>query len=83
MKHQKNSKCCICEKTAVFQSFVPQVCLSKYGIKAHRICKSCWWDENIGFARENASHKCPGCMKEFSLTKIKNKKTEVIDLTED
>jgi len=36
-----------------------------YGERAHRICKRCWWPKrgkpNTGFAREDGTHKCPGC----------------------
>ena len=74
-------KCCMCEskfdkKTAL----IPQECLMKYGkIRAHKVCPSCWWGE---FAKEGASHKCPGCVKGLPVAKDPNA-GKVIDLTED
>ena len=65
-------KCCICEKDYKRdKTFVPLSCLQKWGSRAHRVCEKCWW--NI-FAKEHASHYCPGCQKGFPLTKgMKNK----------
>lgn len=42
-------------------------------------CPSCWWGE---FAKEGASHKCPGCVKGLPVAKDVNA-GKVIDLTED
>jgi hypothetical protein len=74
--------CCMCgskldkKKTAL----IPQECLIKYGkIRAHKVCPKCWWGE---FAKEGASHKCPGCVKGLPLAKDVNA-GKVIDLTED
>ena len=74
--------CCMCgskldkKKTAL----IPQECLIKYGkIRAHKVCPSCWWGE---FAKEGASHKCPGCVKGLPVAKDVNA-GKVIDLTED
>ena len=73
--------CCMCgskfdKKTAM----VPQECLMKYGkIRAHKVCPKCWWGE---FAKEGASHKCPGCVKGLPLAEDLDAGT-VIDLTED
>jgi len=72
--------CCMCgskidKKTAL----VPQECLMKYGkIRAHKVCPRCWWGE---FAKEGASHKCPGCVKGLPVAKDPNAGT-VVDLTE-
>jgi len=75
-------ECCMCgskfhkKKTAM----IPQECLIKYGkIRAHKVCPRCWWGE---FAKEGASHKCPGCVKGLPVAKDVNAGT-VIDLTED
>lgn len=74
-------KCCMCNKKMLLkESLIPRVCLEKHGLKAHRICKHCWWDEKNGFARETGSHQCPGCEKGKSLTNI-NDDSIVIDLT--
>jgi hypothetical protein len=61
-------KCVMCNKnTTLESSLVPMSCLKRYGKKAHRICKDCWWDEDYGFAREGISHGCPGCKKGLPL----------------
>jgi len=73
--------CCMCgskfkKKTAM----IPQECLIKYGkIRAHKVCPKCWWGE---FAKEGASHKCPGCQKGLPVAKDTNA-GKVVDLTED
>jgi hypothetical protein len=55
----------------------PLICLQKNMDKAHKICNGCWFDPNIGFARENANHGCPGCKRGLSLNPpIKSKKPE-------
>ena len=59
----------MCEKYKLnAMLFVPRECLVKYGKMAHRICENCWWDEDAGFAKENGTHKCPGCQKNVVLT---------------
>lgn len=74
-------KCCMCgKKSKKEKTLVPRICLEKHGLKAHRICQDCWWDETNGFAREGASHRCPGCEKKSAFTKI-NKESIIIDLT--
>jgi hypothetical protein len=74
-------KCCMCnKKTLLKESLIPRVCLEKHGLKAHRICQHCWWDEKKGFARETGSHRCPGCEKGTSLTKM-NEESVIFDLT--
>jgi hypothetical protein len=73
--------CCMCGKEVdKSKTLVPQICLQKYGSKAHRICSDCWWNNETGFARENAPHGCPGCAKNLPLT-INNQ--EMVDLTLD
>ena len=73
--------CCMCgskfkKKTAL----VPQECLMKYGkIRAHKVCPRCWWGE---FAKEGASHKCPGCVKGLPVYKDPKAGT-VVDLTDE
>lgn len=73
-------ECCMCGSKFVKKTaLVPQECLMKYGkIRAHKVCPRCWWGE---FAKEGASHKCPGCVKGLPLAKDVNAGT-VIDLTE-
>ena len=76
--------CCMCEKpTERGNTLIPNACLMKYGkIKAHKMCKDCWWSE---FAKEGVSHKCPGCVKQLPLdtTGVVPPTPTVIDLTED
>jgi len=71
--------CCVCEKKIKNKKFfVPSECLSKYGkYRAHKICSDCWWGE---FAKETASHKCPGCVKRIPIKPDPNKGA-IIDLT--
>jgi hypothetical protein len=76
--------CSMCEKQVQLNyTLVPRECLMKHGKGAHRICKSCWWDPEIGFALETSSHKCPGCQKGLPLTPYKTVEPVLIDLTED
>jgi hypothetical protein len=77
--------CCICEKIADKRdTFIPSRCYSKHGDKAaHRICVNCWWNPTTGFALENASHKCLGCVKKLPLTAYKNESPIFIDLTDE
>jgi len=83
-KTKETVKCCMCEKKKdVKNTLIPRICLEKYGRRAHRICGDCWWDETVGFARENSHHGCPGCAKETPLTHVKKEKMVVIDLTDD
>ena len=61
--------CCVCEGTFPRDdTLVPARCLKENRERAHRICQDCWWDPETGFARENAPHGCPGCIKNFPLT---------------
>jgi hypothetical protein len=77
-------KCCMCEKVInKDNTFVPLKCLNKHGKAAHRICQDCWWDPNIGFAREGVSHECPGCIKGLPLTYVKKEAPIYVDLTLD
>jgi len=74
--------CCICEREVnKNNTLIPRECLMKNGSKAHRICHDCWWNPESGFAREDADHRCPGCLKNLPLTAVKNKEPEFIDLT--
>lgn len=76
--------CCMCERTVnKTDTLVPSECSIKNGKVAHRICSDCWWDKDRGFAREEVSHKCPGCVKGLPLTKYEKEKPITIDLTED
>ena len=80
----ENVKCCMCERTVKKDdTLVPRECLMAHGKAAHRICNDCWWDPDMGFAREEASHKCPGCQKGFPLTEYKKEPPIFIDLTEE
>ena len=71
-----NVPCCVCDREFPRESmFIPLVCLQKNRERAHRICSDCWWDPQIGFARENAPHGCPGCKQGLSLNPpIKSRK---------
>ena len=73
--------CCMCGSKFVKKTaMIPQECLIKYGkIRAHKVCPKCWWGE---FAKEGASHKCPGCQKGLPVAKDVNA-GKVVDLTED
>jgi len=73
--------CCMCGSKFVKKTaLIPQECLMKYGkIRAHKVCPRCWWGD---FAKEGASHKCPGCVKGLPVAKDVNA-GKVIDLTED
>jgi hypothetical protein len=74
----------MCEKMVDKKNtLVPRECLNKNYNAAHRICQDCWWDEKKGFAREDISHKCPGCIKGLPLTYVKKESPVLIDLTED
>jgi len=76
------TRCCMCEKVVhKDHSLLPSECKIKHGLRAHRICKECWFDEEDGFALEGKSHKCPGCEKGLPLTRVKVKTPEMVDLT--
>jgi hypothetical protein len=76
--------CCICEREVDKKdTLVPRVCLQNNGRAAHRICRACWWNPETGFAREDADHRCPGCLKKLPLTAVEKKEPEFIDLTLD
>lgn len=67
-------KCSMCEKMVnKDDTLIPSGCLRKHGKAAHRICQSCWWNPEMGFAREGVSHKCPGCEKGLPLTSYKKR----------
>ena len=88
MKENNNKIICsMCViKIDIKNTFIPRECLNNYGVRAHRICSDCWWEPVSGFAREDASHCCPGCAKNMPLTNlpilnVKYKEPEIIDLT--
>ena len=73
--------CCMCgdENLTKENTLVPSKCLRINGIRAHRICKICWFTK---FVHEGNDHKCPGCIKGLPLTKIESTfPNQVIDLT--
>ena len=74
-------KCCVCDaKVNKQECLVPRECLIKYGKeRAHKICQDCWWEK---FAKENASHKCPGCIKGLPIPSDPDA-GKIIDLTGD
>jgi hypothetical protein len=77
-------KCCMCGKEMnINDGLIPRKCLNMHGLRGHRICKKCWFDPEIGFAREDISHECPGCKKNLPLTNVETKNLGTIDLTED
>ncbi len=57
--------CSICDKSVPRnKTLIPMLCLKEHGDRAHRICKECWWDT---FAKEDAPHGCPGCIRNLPL----------------
>jgi len=63
-----NVPCCMCDREFPRESMLtPLVCLQKNRDRAHKICQDCWWDPQIGFAREDAPHGCPGCKRRLPL----------------
>ena len=58
------SVCCGMCRAVLEQTgyLIPARCLRKNGVRAHRVCASCWWDPVCGFALEDAPHNCPGCV---------------------
>lgn len=80
--------CCMCDRNFNRNDMmVPSICLRKNGERAHKICQDCWWDPQIGFAREDAPHGCPGCKRKLPLNpQVKTTRptiVEVVDLTLD
>ena len=46
----------------------PVKCVIKYGLdRSHKICQECWFRD---FAKEDISHKCPGCENDKPLKEI-------------
>ena len=75
--------CCICVKEITdIDNLRPSICYRKYMDKSHPICSDCWFNPDTGFALENRSHECPGCIKNLPLTKVYYNETEVLDLTD-
>lgn len=74
-----NIPCSMCDRQFPRNSmFIPLPCLKKNHQQAHRICEDCWWDPQMGFARENAPHSCPGCKRHLPLNPpIKSRKPEI------
>lgn len=82
--NKDNVQCCMCEQIVnKNNTLIPSGCLRENGKAAHRICQSCWWNPESGFAREGISHKCPGCIKNIPLTPYQKKQPITIDLTDD
>ena len=76
--------CCMCEREVdKSNTLVPRACLNKNMSKAHRICHDCWWNPESGFAREDADHRCPGCLKNLPLTALEKNEPKFVDLTLD
>lgn len=77
-----NVPCSICERMFPRDTmFTPLVCLQKNRDRAHKICDDCWWDPQIGFAREDAPHGCPGCKRGLPLNpQLKTKKSETNEI---
>ena len=84
MKENKNYFCCLCENNYNDDLyFYPLQCLKKHGIIGHCICNSCWWNT---FSIEHHNHKCPGCIKNIPLNRVKHiikniNNFNIIDLT--
>jgi hypothetical protein len=72
--------CVLCGQFISYeQYFIPLKCLLKNGSrKAHRLCEKCWFSK---FTKEDADHKCPGCVmkKPFNTRCYKSKKYKKID----
>ena len=70
----------MCLKQSTKPMLSPMTCVQKHGSRAHKICQKCWFSS---FAKENASHKCPGCIKKLKLHKPPKitQPTMVINLT--
>lgn len=68
MDKNKFFNCVMCNKINNEVGLIPMSCYKIYGLNGHRICSECWWNNEYGFARENASHKCPGCLLKVSNT---------------
>lgn len=65
--------CSMCEKTtSISDSLVASICFKKNIDTSHRICKTCWWKKDTGFATEHGEHMCPGCKKGLQLLPKKN-----------
>lgn len=60
-------KCVICDTTE--KPFLsPVKCVIQHGFdRSHKICQVCWFRD---FAREDISHKCPGCASGIPLRKL-------------
>lgn len=59
-----NVPCCMCDhKFPRDTMFTPSRCLQTHRERAHKICEECWWDPQIGFAKEDTTHSCPGCKR--------------------
>lgn len=71
-----NVPCSMCDREFPRnEMMIPVRCLQQHGERAHRICQDCWWDPQMGFAREDAPHGCPGCKRGLPLNPlIKSKK---------
>lgn len=80
---EKIAQCCMCCKEVdISNTFMPSICFCKNIEKAHRICRKCWWDPEIGFALENNSHQCPGCLSKMPYNYVVSSAlSEIIDLT--
>lgn len=64
-------ECCMCRNPVnlsdKINTLIPNQCYAVNGMKAHRICRECWFDPVKGFALEGKSHKCPGCLDHLPL----------------
>lgn len=76
-------QCCMCCKQYdISNTFMPSICFRQNIEKAHRICSHCWWEPETGFARENNTHKCPGCIAKMPYNcVVRWVLNETIDLT--
>jgi hypothetical protein len=75
---KSNVRCSICDRMFARDTmFAPVACLQKNRERSHKICEECWWDPQIGFAREDAIHECPGCKRGLPLNpSLKSKQAE-------
>ncbi len=75
---KSNVRCSMCDRMFPRDTmFAPVACLQKNRERSHKICEECWWDPQIGFAREDDTHRCPGCKRGLPLNPpLKSKKAE-------
>jgi hypothetical protein len=74
-------KCCMCDTEIQREDgLMPAKCYRKNGAqRAHRICQECWWSR---FAKEDANHACPGCVKGLPLNGPPIDYSQVVEISD-